>query len=375
MVRHPTVWLDRRRLESRKTTLTAVLAKIEHFRRRLSHKYDKILCGSGSQPAPQSSSSSSAPEPPEDAARRYARCVMDLLTYRLYVMALHPYHLNAGAALPARLNQLLVTSGVMVLELAMRLETDGETTAFAPRRWYAGAYQQHQAALLLAAEVYHRPATHAADRIWPCLDYVFGLDARAPRRQKVLRLLADVQDRTAVYTRLRRMRGPLHVARSVPARNAAEGIGKAGSLPPEQHQNQHQHQNRQQQQQQPQRYQQRRGSLDGESDSIKIDPGQMVPPPIAQVTQAAGAATGRPTALTSQIMATFPGGMMDSGQTAWAIPMPSSQYQQRPGIISGAADPDAVMDTIDWVWFLFLSFFLFEMIVCVVFLPVSSSLL
>ena len=312
---------------------------------------------------------------------------MYLLTYRLYVMALHPYHLNASAALPARLSQVLVTSGMMVLELGRRLETDGEGTAFAPRRWYTGAYQQHQAALLLAAEVYHRPGTHAVDRIWPCLDYVFGLGVgldtgAGSRREKLLRLLAEVQERTAVYTRLRRMRGPLHVTRSVPARNAVEGIGRVGgTLPSEQHQ--HQHYDKQHQQPQPQqqvnsqRYQPRRRSSDGGGDGnlIKVDPGYMAPPPtaLAQIPQAAR--NGRPTTvLASQMIATFPN-FIDGGQMTWTGSLSSSQYQQSPtmsraGTVSvvattmnnnsngdnsgeasacNATDPDTIMDTIDWV--------------------------
>ncbi|RYP17775.1 hypothetical protein DL765_004353 [Monosporascus sp. GIB2] len=72
------IWLDRRKLETHKTTLTAVLAKVEDFRRRLlSAKYDGLL---------------DVREP----AQWYAKCVMYLLTYRLHVIVLHPYHLNAG---------------------------------------------------------------------------------------------------------------------------------------------------------------------------------------------------------------------------------------------------------------------------------------
>ncbi|KAK7747679.1 hypothetical protein SLS62_008924 [Diatrype stigma] len=310
------VWLDRRKLEDGKTTLEAVLAKIETFRQRLSAKYDGLLLGADDEDRDGDSDGDGDVDVGvgvdvrlPTAARRYARCVMYLLTYRLHVMALHPYNLNPVAAamtcsssshfadtatatatsahappsaivsqtvspttsysspsspskqttspprsqpypplppptppplsllLPPRLNHLLVASSIAVQELAIQLATD---PAFAPWAWYAGAYSQHQEALLLlAAEVslYHhhqhpqsRHGTSAAsssigvdngggginsngsnnnaDRIWPCLDWVFGLDRRLPREIRALGLLAEVHDRTAVYLRLRRRRGP-----------------------------------------------------------------------------------------------------------------------------------------------------------------------
>lgn len=196
-----TIWLDRRRLENRKTTLTAVLTKIENFRRRMSEKYDHLL--HVAQPL-----------------QRYAKCVMYLLTYRLHVMMLHPYHANAANPMPPRLSSLLITSGIMIVELAIQLETN----AFCrPWAWYLGAYFQYQIALLLATEVYFRPKSRDAERIWACLDYVFGLDRRLPPEAKALQLLSEIQGKTAVYVRMRKMRGPTNVARAMPAQNAVEG--------------------------------------------------------------------------------------------------------------------------------------------------------
>ncbi|KAK8042296.1 hypothetical protein PG993_006819 [Apiospora rasikravindrae] len=178
------IWLDRRRLEVRKISLTDVLSKIENFRRRMSEKYDHLL--DVAQPA-----------------QRYAKCVMSLLTYRLHAMVLHPYHSNAAHPMPAQLSSLLVSSGIVIVEHAIQLETN---PLFRPWAWYLGAYFQYQIALLLATEVYYRPGSRDADRIWTCLDYVFGLDRRLPPEAKGVHLLSEIQGKTAVYMRLRKMR-------------------------------------------------------------------------------------------------------------------------------------------------------------------------
>jgi hypothetical protein len=201
------IWLDRRRLEHRKTTLTAVLTKIENFRRRMSEKYDPLLNTS-------------------EPVQRYAKCVMYLLTYRLHVMVLHPYHSNAANPMPHRLSSLLVTSGVLICELAIQLETN---QSFRNWSWYLGAYFQYQIALLLATEVYYRPQSREADRIWACLDYVFGMDRRLPPEVKGPQLLSEVQGKSAVYMRMRKMRGPSNISRATPAPNAIGGTGRPSS--------------------------------------------------------------------------------------------------------------------------------------------------
>ncbi|KAI1082742.1 hypothetical protein F5B20DRAFT_577820 [Whalleya microplaca] len=201
------IWLDRRRLETHKLTLTAVLAKIENFRRRMSEKYDHLL--DVTQPL-----------------QRYAKCVMYLLMYRLHVMILHPYHSNAANPMPPRLNQLLITSGITIVELAIQLETNG---VFQDWAWYLGAYFQYQIALLLATEVYFRPQSGEADRIWSCLDYVFGLDRRLPPEAKGLQVLSEIQNKTAIYMRMRKMRGPTSLARAMPGHNVLAGTGTGPS--------------------------------------------------------------------------------------------------------------------------------------------------
>ncbi|KAK8089822.1 hypothetical protein PG997_004783 [Apiospora hydei] len=186
------IWLDRRRLEVRKISLT----DIENFRRRMSEKYDHLL--DVAQPA-----------------QRYAKCVMSLLTYRLHAMVLHPYHSNAAHPMPAQLSSLLVSSGIVIVEHAIQLETN---PLFRPWAWYLGAYFQYQIALLLATEVYYRPGSRDADRIWTCLDYAKGVH-----------LLSEIQGKTAVYMRLRKMRGPTNTARAALAQNVVAGTAKQPS--------------------------------------------------------------------------------------------------------------------------------------------------
>lgn len=198
------VWTDRRRLEARKTTLTAVLTKVEHFRRKMSEKYDHML-------------------DMENPLQRYARVVMHLLTYRLHVMVLHPYHSNAASAMPPKLSHLLITSGVLTVELAIQLETNAN---FEPWKWYLGAYFQYQIALLLATEVYFNPKSREAGRIWFCLDYVFGLDPRLTPEAKSITLLGEISDKTNVYMRMRKMRGPTEVAQAVPAHHVVSGAAE-----------------------------------------------------------------------------------------------------------------------------------------------------
>lgn len=224
------VWVDRRRLETRRITLTAVLTKIENFRRRMTEKYDHLL-------------DISVP------IQRYARCVINLLTCRLHIMVLHPYYANASSPMPPRLSHLLVTSGIMVIELAIQLEIN---PVFQDWAWYLGAYFQYQIAILLATEVYFRPQNSEADRIWSCLDYVFGLDRKMPSETKCTHLLSEISSRTAVYMRRRRMRGPSTTARATVAANAVAGTNPSSSgraqhqarqhQPVELHQQQRQHQ-------------------------------------------------------------------------------------------------------------------------------------
>lgn len=233
------IWADRRRLEARRTTLPAVLTKIEEFRHRLFAKYEPILADDseddddGDDDDDENCNDDDGDNDETRQAgllRQYTRLVMHLLASRLHVMVLHAYYVNSPKALPPKAASVLIMSAVLIIEVAARLETDPR---FARWAWYLGAYTQYHAALLLATEAYYRsvadaddPDAATTDRIWACLDHVFGLDPAAPRDVKGRILLGDIMTRTAAYHRLRRSRGPTAVQAAVPSMNA---IGTAFS--------------------------------------------------------------------------------------------------------------------------------------------------
>ncbi|KAK4230489.1 hypothetical protein QBC38DRAFT_534250 [Podospora fimiseda] len=194
------IWADRRKLEMHKTTLTAVLTKIENFRRRMLDKYTRYL----DERAP---------------IQKYAKLVMLLLIHRLYAMVLHPYHSNAANPLPERLNGLLVTSGILIIETAIQLESN---PMFRDWAWYLGAYQQYQIALLLATEIYYRPQNKDAQRIWRCLDYVFNLDPNAARDVKTKQILIEIMRKTSTYMGMRKVRAPTGITKAVPDKLAVK---------------------------------------------------------------------------------------------------------------------------------------------------------
>jgi len=194
------IWTDRRKLEMRKTTLTAMLSRVENFRKRMLERYDRLLND-------------------RIPIQKYSKLVMQLLIFRLHVMVLHPYHSNTVNPLPDKLSGLLVTSGVLIIEIAIRLESN---PMFRDWSWYLGAYQQYQIALLLATEIYYRPTHREAERIWPCLDWVFQLDPNVPREQKILQILTEIMSKTNLYMGLRKVRAPTAIARAVPGKQAVK---------------------------------------------------------------------------------------------------------------------------------------------------------
>ncbi|KAI1828115.1 hypothetical protein F4861DRAFT_243943 [Xylaria intraflava] len=285
-----TVWVDRRRLETQRTTLTAVLTKIENFRRRMSEKYDHLL-------------DASLP------LQRYAKCVMYLLTYRLHIMVLHPYYANALNPMPPRLSHLLITSGIMVVELAIQLETN---PLFQDWAWYLGAYFQYQIAMLLATEVYFRPQSREADRIWSCLDYVFGMDRKLPPETKSIQLLGEISSRTAVYMRRRKMRGPSSTAQATVSANAVAGT----SLTPPAHS---QHQARQLLHQQQDHSQQQRNHRHPGTAISQVPPGHNGRHGLkSEPSYAASQIVSGPSAIPPQPQMVFAG--VSDGQVLWSLP-------------------------------------------------------
>ncbi|KAI9837427.1 MAG: hypothetical protein M1837_002972 [Sclerophora amabilis] len=191
---HRTMWADRSRLERKKITLTAVLGKIERFRKGMEERYFKFLDTS-------------------NPVQRCARLVVELLMSRLHIMVLHRYQNSVSVRIPDRLRQIILTSGTRVLENAVTIESDA---ALSPWAWYAGAHQQHQTALLLLGEVYAYPMRREADRIWACLDYVFETDSARPREEKGRKILTELRDKSTVYRKLRKARAPMSMIQNIP---------------------------------------------------------------------------------------------------------------------------------------------------------------
>lgn len=194
------IWADRRKLESRRTTLTQVLFKIEKFRKRMLENYDRLL----DERVP---------------IQRYAKLVMHLLMYRLHVMILHPYYANTANPMPQRLRSVLIMSAMVIIELAMQFDTNPD---FRLWRWYGGAYQQYQAGLILATEMFYHPNHKDASRIWACLDYVFALECNMPTEEKGRQVLAEIMSKMGVYMSMRKMRAPTATASASPAKQAVK---------------------------------------------------------------------------------------------------------------------------------------------------------
>ncbi len=70
---HRVIWFDRPRLEQKTMTLTAVLAKVENFRRMMKDKYLSWMDDS-------------------DPVQYYGRQLVEVLSLRLHAMVLHRYH-------------------------------------------------------------------------------------------------------------------------------------------------------------------------------------------------------------------------------------------------------------------------------------------
>ncbi|KAJ9142092.1 Fungal specific transcription factor domain-containing protein [Pleurostoma richardsiae] len=219
------IWVDRRKLEKQKTPLSNVLTKIENFRTGMLEKYSHYL---------------------DDAVpiQRYTRLVMLLLLERLRVMVLHPYHSNATNPMPARLNNVLISSGAAIIEIAIELETH---PLFRDWAWYIGAFQQFQIALLLVTELYYRPGSKYEKRILRCINYVFTVNRNLTAREQTKAVLEEIAYKTSVYMSLRKMRGPTTLTNAVPDQAAVKNEQAAHPMLPPSGQQQQQPMQAQQQ--------------------------------------------------------------------------------------------------------------------------------
>jgi hypothetical protein len=207
-----TIWVDRPRIERRKISLTAVLSKIETFRRNMAAKYDHLI----DERVP---------------LHRCAKMVKSLLIARLHVMTLHRYHTSVSQTMPERLRQIMLNTGTILLENAVALEIMPEVRSW---KWYVGAYNQYHTAFLLLIELFFYPHRKEADRIWPCLDYVFETDRTATRDVKARKIMRELQEKTTVYQEMRKMRAPPSMNKYVgqrPPRKVEPDTGPGSMLP------------------------------------------------------------------------------------------------------------------------------------------------
>ena len=183
---HRVVWVERVRLEKKKASLTAILAKVENFRRDMQEKYLRMI----DETVP---------------IQHFARLVFDVLYHRMHIMILHRYHNSVATKIPDRLRQIILTSGTQQLEDSIEIAT---SPPLQPWAWYLGAMQQWHTAFLLLIEVFAYPMRREADRIWACLDYVFEVPTNLTRDQKARLILTELRDKTGAYRDLRKMRAP-----------------------------------------------------------------------------------------------------------------------------------------------------------------------
>lgn len=80
---HRVIWVDRPRLEKKKITLTALLGKVENFRRMMREKYIPMI-------------DDSIP------VQREGRLLCELLTLRMHAMVLHKYHNSVTQMMPGK---------------------------------------------------------------------------------------------------------------------------------------------------------------------------------------------------------------------------------------------------------------------------------
>jgi hypothetical protein len=186
-----TVWVDRPRLERRKISLTAVLSKIETFRRNMAANYDRMI-------------DERLPIP------KLGKLLLSCLPSRMILMVLHRYHNSGNSPMPDRLRKIMLANGVQALEDGIAMESLPELQ---PYVWYCGAYQQFHSAYTLLLEVFLYPMRAEADRIWKCLDYIYEVQRFRPeqiatREAKARTLITEMKEKTGVFQQMRKMRAP-----------------------------------------------------------------------------------------------------------------------------------------------------------------------
>ncbi|KAL9095488.1 MAG: hypothetical protein Q9165_002359 [Trypethelium subeluteriae] len=198
------IWEERPKVEQQKTSITAVLGKLQRARLEMDAKFIPLI----DERIP---------------AQLLAKHVYHITADRWHISFLHRYHNSVAHRMPDRLRQLILTYGTTQMEHSIALETH---PSLAPWRWYAGALQQYHTALLLLSEIYAYPMRKEADRIWKCLDYVFDIPQGLNRDQKAKLVFGEVAARMKAYHSLRKTRAPAVMERMVgirPPRKIGDG--------------------------------------------------------------------------------------------------------------------------------------------------------
>ena len=94
---HRVVWVDRPRLQQKKISLTALLGKIENFRRIMHEKYVPMIDD-------------------DVPIQHYGRLLLEVLTLRMHIMVLHRYHTTQGDNIPGQSTCLLILSPFFLAE-------------------------------------------------------------------------------------------------------------------------------------------------------------------------------------------------------------------------------------------------------------------
>ncbi|KAL8660084.1 MAG: hypothetical protein Q9226_000076 [Calogaya cf. arnoldii] len=203
------VWVDQQSLQKRKISLTAVLGKIENFRKMMKDKYLRYI-------------NDNIP------VQHLGRQICEIVTLRMHIMVLHRYHNSVSYKIPDRLRQIIISSGTEIMERAITIET---SPALSPWVWYSSAIQQYHSALLLLMEIVAFPNRKEADRIWRCLDYVFEIPSNIPKDQRGRWVMTEVIDKMGIYIASRKVMAPSSMLERIGSQSTRSGSTTSASPP------------------------------------------------------------------------------------------------------------------------------------------------
>ncbi|KAL8846692.1 MAG: hypothetical protein Q9221_008220 [Calogaya cf. arnoldii] len=203
------VWVDQQRLQKKKISLTAVLGKIENFRKMMKDKYLRYI-------------NDNIP------VQHLGRQICEIVTLRMHIMVLHRYHNSVSYKIPDRLRQIIISSGTEIMERAITIET---SPALSPWVWYSSAIQQYHSALLLLMEIVAYPNRKEADRIWRCLDYVFEIPFNIPKDQRGRWVMTEVIEKMGIYIASRKVMAPSSMLERIGSQSTRSGSTTSASPP------------------------------------------------------------------------------------------------------------------------------------------------